>query len=170
MTSGSASTAQTLSQILIQEHNSCCALLETVEAERRAIKTLAIAEFHAINVRRIAILETLQMLTRSREAAISRMAEVANVPEASASLPILLDRWQSPLAVTLRRQYETLVSTAKQAREEIKQNVVLIEGIRHVIEGALAAGSAAISGGDAYNRSGHRATLQSSTVLLCQQG
>lgn len=170
MTSGSPSQAQALSQILIQEYESCHALLETVEEERRAIKALAITEFHDINLRRLAILETLQALTQSREAAVRDLAEMANLPEAAASVQALLDRWQSPHVPALRRHHDALMTVAKRAREEIKQNVVLIEGIRHVIEGALAAGTATLSGADAYNRHGQRTMLQSSAAMLYQQG
>lgn len=170
MTSASLSSVQALSQILIREQASCCALLDTVEEERRAIKALAITEFHDINLRRIAILETLQTLTQTRETAVRQISEMADLPEAVTSLQVLLDRWQSPHVAELRRHHDTLMVVAKRAREEIKQNVVLIEGIRHVIEGALAAGIATMSGADAYNRSGQRATLQSSAAVLYQQG
>lgn len=170
MTSASLSDSQTLSQILIQEHHACCALLDTVEEERRAIKALAITEFHDINVRRIAILEMLRALTESRETVVRRIAEMERLPEAATSLQALLDRWQSPYVAGLRRSHDTLMAAAKQAREEIKHNVVLIESIRHFIEGALAAGTAPLSGADAYDRSGQRASLQSSAAMLYQQG
>lgn len=166
----SVSPSEALSHILIQEQESCGALLETVEDERRAIKAMAITEFHDINLRRIAILETLQALTQSREAAVRQIAEQANLPEAALSLQILLDRWHSPQVPALRRRYDAVMVVAKQARDEIKQNVVLIEGIRQVIEGALAAGTATISGADAYDRSGQRAAIQSSAAMLYQQG
>ena len=170
MTSASPSYPQTLNQLLIQEHDACCALLATVEEERRAIKDLAITDFHGINIRRIAILETLQALTQSRETVVRRIAEIENLPEAATSLQVLLDCWQSPQVAALRHHHDTLMSAAKRAREEIKQNVVLIEGIRHFIEGALAAGTASMSGTDAYDRSGQRASLQSSAAILYQQG
>lgn len=170
MTSASSTQAQALSQILIQEYESCRALLETVEDERRAIKALAITEFHDINLRRLAILETLQALTMTRDATVGGLAEMANLPDAGTSVQVLLDRWQSPHVTALRRHHDALMVVAKQARDEIKQNVVLIEGIRHVIEGALTAGTASLTGADAYNRSGQRASLQSSSAMLYQQG
>lgn len=170
MTSANSSQAQALSQILTQEYESCHALLETVEEERRAIKALAITEFHDINLRRIAILETLQALAESREAAVRSIAEIANFPEAVTSVQVLLDRWASPHVTTLRRHYDRVMAAAKLAREEIKQNVVLIEGFRQVIEGALAAGTATLSGADAYDRSGQRTAIQSSAAMLYQQG
>lgn len=170
MTSASSSQAEALSQILIREYESCRALLDTVEEERRAIKTLAITEFHAINLRRLAILETLQALTQARDAAVRQIAETARLPEAAASLPALLDRWPSPQTAELRRHHDRVMAAAKLAREEIKQNVVLIEGFRQVIEGALAAGTAALPGADAYDRSGQRATQPSAAAMLYQQG
>lgn len=170
MTSASLSCAQSLGEILSKEQASCLALLDTVEEERRAIKSLAVAEFHGVNTKRIAILETLQSLNQSREAAVRQLAEAVHLPAAADSLRTLLDTWRSPAAEGLRREYEALMTTAKRAREEIKQNVVLIESLREFLEGAVQAGTVLSAHGQAYDRSGQRVGAASSAAVLYQQG
>lgn len=170
MSSAIQSSSQTLGEIILQEQQICMALLETVEAERRAIKSLAITEFHTINTRRITILESLRALSESRESAVQHLADAAHLSGPVESLSALLDQWQNPHAATLRRHHSSLMATAKQAREEIKHNVVLIEGIRHFVEGALAASVTAVTGSNAYDKSGQHATLPSLSTVLYQQG
>lgn len=170
MSSVHTSDATELSDILIQEQAAVDALLETVEAERRAIKSLAIAEFHPINVRRIAILEQLRALSDRRDRTVQRIVHgtTANVPPAS--LHALLDGWEGGHAGSIRRRYDALLTTAKHVREEIKQNVVLIEGVRGFVEQALSAGTTLATDTQTYGRTGKPAAAATSPIAVYQQG
>lgn len=170
MPSVSTALSSQLSEILLREQSACQSLLETVEAERQAIKVLAIGEFHPINVRRLGILEQLQSIADARERIVGQIAEAAALVNPLASLQGLLDQWQGPEAATVRRQHKALLITAKRVREEIKQNVVLIENFRGFVEHALAAGAHAMTDGTAYNRSGKLAATHPLSAVLYQQG
>ncbi|MEQ1792839.1 MAG: flagellar protein FlgN [Nitrospira sp.] len=159
-----------LVDILLREQGSCQALLETVEAERLAIKNLAIGEFHPINVRRIAVLEQLQSIAEARDRAVSQIADAVSPTRPVSSVQMLLDRWHGSEAAGVRRQYNTLMTTAKRVREEIKQNVVLIENFRGFIEHALTAGANAMTDGNAYNKAGKPASAHPMSAVLYQQG
>lgn len=159
-----------LIDLLLREQASCQALLDTVEAERHAIKVLAIGEFHPINVRRIAVLEQLESIAESRDRAVSRIADATALPGPITSLQGLLDRWQGPEAAAVRRQHTTLMAVAKRVREEIKQNVLLIENFRGFIEHALTAGAAAMTDGKGYNRTGKPASVHPLSAALYQRG
>ncbi|MDO9117752.1 MAG: flagellar export chaperone FlgN [Nitrospira sp.] len=170
MPSVSTALSAQLVTILLRELAACQSLLETVEAERHAIKTLAIGDFHPINVRRLAILEQLQSIADARDQTVRQIVLALSLPDSTASLHLLLDRWQGSEASTVRRHHETLMATAKHVREEIKQNVVLIDGIRGFVEHALTAGAAALTDGKAYNRTGKPALAHPSSAVLYQQG
>jgi len=170
MPSVTTALATQLETILLRELASCQALLETVEAERHAIKTLAIGDFHPINVRRLTILEQLQSIGEARDQAVGRIAAVLALPGSISSMPALLDRWHGPEAATVRRHHEALMAVAKHVREEIKQNVVLIDGIRGFVEQALTAGSSAMTDGSVYDKAGRPALAQSLSAVLYQQG
>lgn len=170
MPSVSTTLSRQLTDILLREQATCQALLDTVEAERHAIKTLAIGEFHPINVRRIAVLEQLRTIADARELAVRQVADAASLPGPISSLQMLLDRWKEPEAPAIRRQYEAVLVTAKRAREEIKLNVALIENFRSFIEQALTAGATAMTDGKAYNRTGKPASVDSMSAVLYQQG
>lgn len=159
-----------LIDILLREEVACHALLETVEAERHAIKTLAIGEFHPINVRRLVVLEQLQSIADARDHVVRRIADAASVQEPISSLQVLLDRWQGADTIAIRRQYDALMVTAKRVREEIKQNVVLIENFRGFIEHALTAGATAMIDGKSYSRTGKPASIHPVSAVLYQQG
>lgn len=168
----SVSTAQSaqLINLLRREQASCQALLETVMAERHAIKALAIGEFHPINVRRIAVLEQLRSIAEAREHAVREAADSVSLPGPITSLQVLLDRWKGADVTDIRRQYDALMVTAKQVREEIKLNVGLIENFRGFIEQALSAGATAMTDGKAYNRTGKPASANPMSAVLYQQG
>jgi len=166
----STSLSAQLVTILLQELASCQSLLDTVEAERHAIKTLAIGDFHPINVRRLAILEQLQSIADARDRAVRQMAVALSLPDSISSLHLLLECWQGPETSTIRRHHETLIATAKHVREEIKQNVVLIDGIRGFVEHALTAGATALTDSTAYNRMGKPAQAHPLSAVLYQQG
>ena len=170
MPSVSTALSAQLVTILLRERAACQSLLETVEAERHAIKILAIGAFHPINVRRLAILEQLQSIADARDQTVRQIVLALSLPDSIASLRLLLDRWQGSEASTVRRHHETLMATAKHVREEIKQNVVLIDGIRGFVEHALTAGAAALTDGKAYNRTGKPALAHPSSAVLYQQG
>lgn len=170
MPSVSTALSSQLVTILLRELAACQSLLETVEAERHAIKILAIGAFHPINVRRLAILEQLQSIADARDQTVRQIVLALSLPDSIASLRLLLDRWQGSEASTVRRHHETLMATAKHVREEIKQNVVLIDGIRGFVEHALTAGAAALTDGKAYNRTGKPALAHPSSAVLYQQG
>lgn len=170
MPSVSTTLSRQLIDILLQEQATCQALLETVEAERHAIKALAIGEFHPINVRRIAVLEQLRSIADARELAVRQVADAASLPGSISSLQLLLDRWKGPDVTAIRRQYDAVLVTAKRAREEIKLNVALIENFRGFIEQALTAGASAMTDGNAYNRTGKPASVSPMSAVLYQQG
>ena len=170
MPSVSTALSAQLVTILLRELASCQSLLETVEAERHAIKTLAIGDFHPINVRRLAILEQLQSIADARDQAVRQIAVALALPDSIASLHSLLDRWHGSEATTVRHHHEKLLATAKHVREEIKQNVVLIDGIRGFVEHALTAGATALTDGNAYNRTGKPALAHPLSDVLYQQG
>jgi len=162
-------TAQ-LTDVLLREQASCQALIETVEAERLAIKTLAIGEFHAINVRRISVLEDLRSIADARDRVVRQIADAAALPGSITSLHKLLDCWEGSEGARIRRQYDIVMTTAKRAREEIKLNVVLIENFRGFIEQALAAGATAMTDGKAYNRTGKPSSIHPMSTVVYQQG
>lgn len=170
MPSVSTALSAQLVTILLRELASCQSLLETVEAERHAIKTLAIGDFHPINVRRLAILEQLQSIADARDQAVRQIAAALSWPDSIASLHNLLDRWHGSEATTVRHHHEKLLATAKHVREEIKQNVVLIDGIRGFVEHALTAGATALTDGNAYSRTGKPALTHPLSAVLYQQG
>lgn len=170
MPSVSTTLSRQLTDVLLREQATCQALLETVEAERAAIKTLAISEFHSINVRRIAVLEQLRSITDTRDRVIRQIAEAASLPGPISSLHMLLDHWQGSDGVRIRRQYDVLMTTAKRVREEIKLNVVLIENFRGFIEQALSAGATAMTDGKAYNRTGKPSSIHPVSTAVYQQG
>lgn len=170
MLSVSTALSAQLETILLRELACCQSLLETVEAERHAIKALAIGDFHPINVRRLAILEQLQSIGGARDQAAGRIAAALSLPDVSLSMHALLDRWHGPESTVVRRHHGTLMVLAKHVREEIKQNVVLIDGIRGFVEHALTAGASALADGNAYNRTGKPALAHSLSAVLYQQG
>jgi xanthine dehydrogenase iron-sulfur cluster and FAD-binding subunit A len=170
MSSVSTALSAQLIDILFREQASCHALLETVEAERHAIKTLAIGEFHPINVRRIAALEQLRSIADARDRAVRQIADAASLPGPISSLQVLLDRWTGAEVTAIRGHYDALMVTAKRVREEIKLNVVLIENFRGFIEQALTAGATAMTDGKAYSRTGKPASANPMSAVLYQQG
>lgn len=170
VSSVSTALSAQLIDALVREQAACEALLETVEAERHAIKSLAIGEFNSINIRRIAVLEELQSIADARDRSIRKIADAASMQGPTASLQALLDRWQGEEAPTVRRHHDALLATAKQVRDEIKQNVVLIENFRGFIEHALTAGAAAMTDGKAYGRTGKPSSAHPLSAVLYQQG
>ncbi|MCC6141074.1 MAG: flagellar export chaperone FlgN [Nitrospira sp.] len=170
MLSVSTALSAELETILLRELACCQSLLETVEAERQAIKALAIGDFHPINVRRLGILEQLQSIGDARDQAVGRIAAALSLTDSRSSLHALLDRWHGQEATAIRRHHGALMALAKHVREEIKQNVVLIDGIRGFVEQALTAGASALTDGNAYNRTGKPALAHSLSAVLYQQG
>jgi len=70
----------------------------------------------------------------------------------------------------LRDQYDRFLATARTVREQIKQNVVLIENIRGFIDQALSACMAVIPGLDLYNSTGQNLAGHAQATLIRQQG
>lgn len=165
----SPTTAQ-LCRLLIEEEAACRSLLETVQEERAAIRTLAITEFHTINCRRLAILESLQTLAEERTRVVRQLAEHHGLQAGTCSLHQLLDHLTDSGSGDLQARYNSFMSTAKTVRDEIKQNVVLIENIRGVVDKALSAGTALVPGHDLYNHDGHSSRVSPLNVLIHQQG
>lgn len=158
-----------LCRLLEREEEACQALLDTVHQERAAIRTLAVTEFHSINCRRLAVLESLQRLTDERQSLVQRFAREQGVSGPTASLHDVLDRVGGATADVLRARYNGYVGTAKLVRDEIAHNVTLIEGIRGVVEQVLSAGARAVPGSDLYGQGGRAAQAPHTTVLLQQQ-
>ena len=126
-----------LCRLLYQEETTCQQLLETVHTERAAIRTLAITEFHSINCRRLSILESLQSLADERQQLVQELAVHYGLQPVTTSIQELIDNIQDSASENLRTAYRSYMTVAKTVRDEIKQNVVLIEGIRGVVDQAL---------------------------------
>ena len=168
--SSAISTALDLCRILEREEAACKALLDTVHQERAAIRALAVSEFHPINSRRLAVLESLQTLADERLQLVRQVGLDNGLSDRTVTLQGILDRVESPLFDEIRRRYGSYMATAKLVREEIKQNAVLIEGIRGFLDSALSAGAQAAPGLDLYNGGGHSAAAGASAVLIHQRG
>src|SRR5512140_2521995 len=67
-------TIPALCRLLDREEAACQILLETVLEERAAIRDLAVTEFHPINCKRLAVLESLQALGQEREVLVRQIA------------------------------------------------------------------------------------------------
>jgi hypothetical protein len=168
----SASSPETarLCRLLSQEEAACRSLLETVHEERAAIRTLAITEFHPINCRRLSILESLHGLADERQRVVHELAGRHGLPASGTSLHRLLDHLKGAAAAELRAVYRSYMAAAKLVRDEIKQNVVLIEGIRGVVDQALSAGTTVLPGQDIYTSAGHSSGAGRLNVLIHQRG
>ena len=164
------STTFKLCQILGREEAACQSLLDTVQEERAAIRTLAITEFHSINCKRLAILEALQTLAQERDLLVRNMAQLCGLLPATTTIHTLMDGLTDSESTELRMRYSTFMSIAKMVRTEIKHNVVLIEGIRGVLDKALSAGTTMVPGLDLYNNGGHASVSPSMNALIHQQG
>jgi hypothetical protein len=155
--------------MLEQEEEACQALLDTVHQERAAIRTLAVTEFHPINCRRLAVLESLQRLTDERQSLVQRFAREQGVSSPTGSLYDILDRVGDATVGAVRARYNGYMATAKLVRQEIAHNVTLIEGIRGVVEQVLSAGARAVPGSDLYGQGGRAAQAPPGTIFLQQQ-
>ncbi|MBX3332202.1 MAG: flagellar protein FlgN [Nitrospira sp.] len=159
-----------LCRLLHQEEAACHQLLETVQAERAAIRTLAITEFHSINCRRLSILESLQSLADEREQLVQEVVAHYGLPSVTTSIQDLIDHVQNAASEDLRAAYRSYMTVAKTVRDEIKQNVVLIEGIRGVVDQALSTGTPVAPGMDLYAADGQSFVAGRVNVLIHQQG
>lgn len=156
--------------LLRQEEATCHQLLETVHTERAAIRTLAITEFHTINCRRLSILESLQSLAAERQQLVQELAGHYDLRPGTASIQELIDHVRDPSLDDLRTVYRSYMTLAKTVRDEIGQNVVLIEGIRGVVDQALSAGTPVTQGRDLYTADGQSVGTGRVNVLIHQQG
>ena len=158
-----------LCRLLDQEKATCLQLLETIHTERAAIRTMAITEFHPINCRRLAILESLQSLADERQQLVRELSLHHGLPE-GVSIQDLIDQVRSAASDDLREGYRSYMTVAKTVRDEIKQNVVLIEGIRGVVDQALSAGTPVVPGRELYTADGQSFVASHVNVLIHQQG
>ncbi|HJT18936.1 MAG TPA: flagellar protein FlgN [Nitrospira sp.] len=164
-----SAAALELSQLIDQEDASCRALLETVETERHAIRVLAITDFYAINARRLMTLETMQTLAQARDSLVSRLARHCGLPP-SATLQEVIGALPEDDSRMLRERYDRVVAGLRNAREQIKQNEVLIENIRGFLERALSAATTAVPGLGGYDGSGRNKAASAHAMLVRQQG
>lgn len=163
-----SSSISRLCELLRQEEAACHQLLDTVQAERRAIRELDIAQFHGINCRRLSILEVLKVLAEQRECLVQDLSAHHGLPSSS-SLHELVDRLPGS-ATEFRACYATYIASAKTVREEIKQNALLIEGIRGVIDQALSVQAPVAQGHDLYTAGGQSFIAGRVNMLIHQQG
>jgi len=163
-------TISQLGRLLRQEEAICHQLLETVHIERAAIRTLAITEFHSINCRRLSILESLQFLANERQQLVQELVTHYGLRSVTASVQELIDHVQDPASEDLRDAYRSYMTTAKTVRDEIKQNVVLIEGIRGVVDQALSSGAPVAPARDLYTADGQSFVAGRVNVFIHQQG
>lgn len=159
-----------LCRLLRQEEATCHQLLETVHTERAAIRTLAITEFHSINCRRLSILESLQSLADERQQLVQELAVHYGLQPVTASIQELIDHIHDHGADDIRATYLSYMTVAKTVRDEIKQNVVLIEGIRGVVDQALSAGIPVEPGKELYTADGQSFVAGRVNMLIHQQG
>lgn len=164
-----APTIPALCRLLDREGAACHTLLETVLEERAAIRNLAVTKFHPINCKRLVVLESLQMLAQEREALVRQIA-LQHAFDPATTIQGLIDLLAAPESIGLRERYDSFVSIVKMVRAEIKHNVVLIEGIRGVLDQALSAGAAIAPGSDVYNGDGQHSRAASANLLIHQQG
>ena len=164
-----APTIPALCRLLDREGAACHTLLETVLEERVAIRNLAVTEFHPINSKRLVVLESLQALAQEREALVRQVA-LQQAFDPATTIQGLIDLLAAPESIGLRERYNSFVSIVKMVRAEIKHNVVLIEGIRGVLDQALSAGAAIAPGVDVYNGNGQHSRAASANLLIHQQG
>lgn len=159
-----------LCRLVRQEEATCHQLLETVHTERAAIRTLAITEFHSINCRRLSILESLQSLATERQQLVQELVGHYGLRPGTASIQELIDHMQDPSSDDLRAVYRSYVTVAKTVRDEIGQNVVLIEGIRGVVDQALSTGTPVSPVKDLYAADGQSVVTGRVNILIHQQG
>jgi hypothetical protein len=159
-----------LCRLLAQEESACRRLLETVQEERKAIHALAVVEFPGINSRRLAVLEHLRALAHERDLLVLRFAEIDGAGTVSPPLQRIVESLTDPRSDDLREQYRRVMDAAKLVRGEIRQNAVLIEGIRDFMDNALSAGSKAASGLELYNGGGRSAGAGPAAALIHHQG
>jgi hypothetical protein len=159
-----------LCRLLRQEQASCHQLLETVYAERAAIRALAITEFHSINCRRLAILESLQSLVDAQQRLVQELSLHYGLKTESASIQELIDNVEDPASADLQAVYRSYMEVIKTVRDEIKHNIVLIEGIRGVVDQALSTGTPVAPGRDLYTADGQSFVAGRVNVLIHQQG
>jgi len=164
-----APTITSLCRLLDREETACHTLLETVLEERAAIRNLAVTEFHPINCKRLVVLESLQTLAQEREALVRRIA-VQQAFDPATTIQGLIDQLAASESIGLRERYDSFMSIVKMVRAEIKHNVVLIEGIRGVLDQALSAGATIAPGLDVYNGEGQRSRAATANLLIHQQG
>jgi hypothetical protein len=163
-------TITKLCRLIHQEEAACHQLLETVHAERAAIRTLAIIEFHSINCRRLSILESLQSLANERQQLVQELVAHYGLQPVTTSIQVLIDHVHDTASADLRVAYRSYMTVAKIVRDEIKQNVVLIEGIRGVVDQALSTGTPVAPGRDLYTADGQSFAAGPVNVLIHQQG
>ncbi|BFU90988.1 MAG: hypothetical protein NTAFB01_21750 [Nitrospira sp.] len=159
-----------LCRLLRQEEAVCHQLLETIHAERAAIRTLAITEFHSINCRRLSILESLQSFADERQHLVQELGAHYGLQPVTTSIQELIDHVQDAASEDLRAAYRSYMAVAKTVRDEIKQNVVLIEGIRGVVDQALSTGAPAVPGRDLYTADGQSFVAGPVNMFIHQQG
>ncbi len=163
-----APTTDQLCQLLNEEEATCRQLLDTVHEERVAIRALDINRFHDINCRRLSILELLQAIADARQRLVQELAGYQGLPPET-SIHQLVDHLQAT-STALRTCYQRYIERAKTVRDEIKQNAVLIEGIRGVIDQALSTRPSIESGQDLYTAGGQSVSAGRMNILIHQQG
>lgn len=161
-------TPADLSRLLGQEEAACRALLNTLEDERQAVRSLAIEKLHSINGKRLALLESLQRLARETDELSRDLAAQRGFPQ-STSWQAMLDRLMPEEAGELRARWSSLIKAAESVREGLRRNGALIDAIRTVIDQTLSAGSAAVSEREGYGSDGRQASVPANGFLY-QQG
>ena len=150
----------------------CCAKrrkLSSAAWSADSRRTFAI-EFHSINCRRLAILESLQSLADERQQLIPKLLAHYGLQPVTTSIQELIDHVKDTASEDLRATYRSYMTIAKTVRDEIKQNVVLIEGIRGVVDQALSSGAPVDPGRDLYTADGQSFVAGRVNVLIHQQG
>ena len=159
-----------LSDILDREESACDRLLSTLYDERTAIRRLAIADFLAINERRLAILSALETLELERQGLTSRLSDSWGFPQASVTLQAIVDRLKASGSSGLDERYVRLAGKLRGIREEIVLNAGLIDAIRGFIEQVLSAWTSSTNSEGLYSLSGQRETAVLGGSLLEQRG
>jgi flagellar biosynthesis/type III secretory pathway chaperone len=154
---------------LISEQEAVCrTLLQTMCEERQAIRSLDLERLHAVNDKRLTLLEALQRLSQeANETARTLLPRQGS--DAPSSLQAVGELLGHETGAAFRARYDSLHRTAQVVHEELKRNGSLVEAIRLLLEQTLSAASLTSSGPDGYGSDGRR-TSMSAHGLLSQQG
>ncbi|MCP9454589.1 MAG: flagellar protein FlgN [Nitrospira sp.] len=153
---------------LISEQEAVCqTLLQTMYEERQAIRSLDLERLHAVNDKRLMLLESLQRLSQeANETARTLLLQHGDAPASFRAMGELLGQ---EAAAVFQTRYDSLSRMAQRVCEELKRNGSLVEAVRLVLDQTLSAARLASSGPESYGSDGRRISMWAHGILS-QQG